>query len=260
MSGKRFTFAILVLVYLLTASLVWAETGKTEEDRWYGTYYQGQKRGNAHATYTDYTDAAGIKFREIDSTAYVNYRGSTTASSAKKTKTKQFTFKMRASHEIKFQDGVVILLNAKRTATRQSILRAKSSFENGTLTVMRTEGVVDSTLKIKKGDYDLTSDPAHMEPFLKTVTTEPTTKKVFSFQNAEIKAQTFHRLDDGKADDETGTEKEALVYKVTDEDGKSTIKTIDGKIVYSKYVDEDSGNVIVWQLMDKKRAKSDTGF
>ena len=250
---------LVVLVIVLTTSFAMAAAPKKVEERWYGTYYEGKKRGSSHAEFVD-EEKGGVTTRTCKSETYLNVRSAKTTSNPKKSVTKQYTFHLKASHEVRLENDRIVFIKAKRTSTRQPILRAKSRFENGVLTIERTEGVVDADLTIKAGDYDLTSDPDQIEPFLETVTSESVKKKVFIFSDAEIRDQTFVRKDDGKTTDETGAKKPAKVYKATDEDGTTTYKTIHGTIVYVKRVDAESDTVIVWKRMDKKRAKSDTGY
>lgn len=260
MRKLRLPIVLLVAMALLWAAApVWAKEKGTEDERWHSVYYEGKKRGQSHTEYLDFTKE-GAAYREIDTTTYVNVRGSSSYSSAKVSKTKHWTFSFKGSHKALLKDKKVIQLKSRRTGTKAPILRAKSKLEGDTLVIERTEGVIDKTLRIKPSDYDLVAEPAQMEPFLETVTTTPIKKNVFLLGDAEVREQTFVRLDDSKTKDVDGVEKPCKAYKMTDEDGESKIKTIKGKVVYLRHKDEKNDTTLIYFWTSAKRAKSDTGY
>ena len=259
MPKVRFAIVMVSICALLLAGSVAFAGSKEKSERWYGVYYQGDKEGRAHSQFTDFTKD-GTRFRQAKSMTYVKVQGTASYSGANVKKTKQWTFELNAKHDVLCENGKVMQITSRRTGTKRPILRAKGKTVDGVLVLQRTEGVIDKTLRIKPEDYDLVSDPKMMEPFLETVTETPVEKNVFSLGDAQVKKQTFVRLADDKTEDVDGMKKPCKTYKVTDEDGTVTMKTVNGKIVYIKHMDNESDSILKFYWTSKKRATSDTGY
>ncbi len=255
--------AILILgcVFALLglAATAWAEKENVvESERWHAIYYKGDKVGMAHEEFTDWTEG-GDKYRKIESKGYVKVRGVATDDRRRKVDSVAYTVGGKSKHEVLFKNGVVIEYEAKHTGSRQPTMKAEGEMEGGVLVLKRKEGPTKNLWRVGKSDYDLTSDPASMEPFLETVGGEKVEKMVFAFSDGKIKKTSFLRKKDGETLDVDGVKKPAKVYKLEDEEYKSTVKTIGGKVVYFKRTKKTTKNSLVSRMTTEEKAKSDSG-
>lgn len=256
----RRMWAILIGVFFVFSLLAIAWAAEISKDeRWYGIYYKGKKSGRGHATYEEWKEEGAV-YRKVKGNSFFHASGTAGVYGAKGSWEKKWTFNGKGKHEALLKDGVVVSIKSRYTGTRAPILRAKSKLEGNVLVIERTEGVVDKTLRIKPGDYEVTTDPAQYEPFLAEITQGEVKAKVFHLRAAEIKETTITYLGEDKARDVDGVEKPARKYKLVDEDNEVIVKTIEGRIVYHKSKDLDYDTVLVWYWTSKKKAKSDTGY
>ncbi len=250
--------AVFISIFILVpAASALAQEEKSE--RWYGVFYKGKKVGRAYANFTDYKEGE-FKFRKIKRKAYAKVTGTASYSGARGSASRDWTFELNAKVEGVLKDGKVIYIKVKRTGSRGPATKAKSTMENNVLVVNRREGIIKETLNIKAGDYDFTDDPSHLEPFLETMGEKAIVKKVFKLGQAEIKEVTFTRLKDSKAKDVDGVEKDCKTYKSLDDEDESILKTINGKIVYTKSMDIHDKTPIYLYWTTKQKATSDTGY
>lgn len=256
-SPKRTVVLISILILLFFCSAAIAE--KAGWDRWYGIYYKGKKIGRGHNEYFD-MEKDGVAFTKFVSTAQMKLSGNAGIYGANVKREVNWSIRVNHNIEARLKNGKVLYLKASRTAKRGPNLKASSKREGKVLVLDRKDGAVDQVVKIKPGDYDLASDPAQLENFFKTLTTEPVIKNVFWLGDAEIKKTTLKRLEDDKAKDVDGKEKPCQKYKATTDKHLMIYRTIEGRIVkiYSK--DTVDGGAITIRWMEEKKAKSDTGY
>ena len=258
-------FPMLVLAFFLLVVPATLSAKKVERsERWYAMYYEGSKVGRATAVFKEYEED-GKAVREASSKGLFRIHGKTDYDHGSYKGygsikgSVSWDFRVDSSHKAVFEDGALVSLVAKRSPSKGSGMKAKSAVENGALVLHRSEGAVEETIPIGAGDYDLTSDPAELEPFLQTVGDEPITKRLLSLADAEVRETTFERRKDGRTKDVDGTKRPCLVYRATDDERKATYKTIDGMIVYTRVTDKQSSFTVSIRQTTKKRAKSADG-
>jgi hypothetical protein len=256
---RSLALGICVFVLMSLTTVVLAADEAVESERWHSLYFKGDKVGMAHTECSDWVEGDD-KFRKVETKGYIKVRGVAKDDRWKKVGSVAYSVGGKSKHEVLYKNGIVVEYEAKHSGSKQPTMKAEAKFENGLLVFDRKEGPLKVHKMIKPGDYDLTSDPAIMEAFLETVTTEKVTKMVFALGDAKIKKTSFVRKKDGETKDIDGVKKPASVFKTEDDEYKTTIKTIAGKIVYIKRKEKKSKNSIVSRLTTKEKAKSDSGY
>lgn len=251
----------IVLVTMMTLLLLtsFAIAAKANWERWYGVYHEGEKVGSRQAEYLD-QEKDGKTFTLFQSKLQMKLAGSAGIYGANVKREVNWSIRVKHDVQAHLKNGKVLYLKAKRSAKRGPNLKALSKREGNVLVLARKDGAVDQIVKIKPGDYDLTSDPMHLEPFLQTLTTEPVEKKVFWLGDAEIKKTTLKRLGDDTEKDVDGKDKPCQKYKATTKTHLVIYRTIEGRIVKTYLKDIVDGGAITIRWMEEKKAKSDTGY
>lgn len=257
MSNKKTFIGFITIILFLFAFSAYAKTDKSE--RWYGVFYKGKKIGRSHTVLNDYTED-GANYRKVHRKTFARIKLTASYSGSGINASRDFTFELNSKVDALLRDGKLVYLKVKTTGTRGPATIAKTTLEGDTLIMDRREGVVIEKLKIKPDDYQMTTEPSDMEPFLETITDAPISRKVFNLQSAEIKDVLFIRLKDSKAKDVDGKEKPCKVFKSTDDETETIMKTVNGKIVYIRSKDIKDDRSIIFYWTSKQKATSDTGY